>query len=198
MNINYFDALSNPDGGEPLDLQVDRFMAAQSILLALIGMPGIYFHSYFGSRGWRKGPEQTGHNRSINREKFTFEKIEKELKQENGLRYKVVKRYEELVHARIASSAFHPFGRQKVMDVGKPIFALLRLSPDNGEKVLCLVNVTDRAQSLHLDLREIFEADSVAMHLTDLISGRLVELENKFSLSLSPYEICWLAAFPQA
>ncbi|MEW6405817.1 MAG: sugar phosphorylase [Chloroflexota bacterium] len=194
MNINYFDALSDPDGAESFDLQVDRFMAAQSIMLTLAGMPGIYFHSFFGSRGWKQGPAQTGHNRSINREKFTLEQIESELKQENTLRHKVVKRYEELLHARLASSAFHPFGRQKVLKTSEAIFALLRQSPSTLEKVLCLVNVTDRPQPVDLDPREIFESDADVIHLTDLISGRLIEAQRTVPLNLSPYEICWLAA----
>ena len=53
MNISYFDALSNPHGDEPLELQANRFMAAQSIMLSIVGVPGIYFHSLFGSRSWR-------------------------------------------------------------------------------------------------------------------------------------------------
>ncbi|NWF63140.1 MAG: sugar phosphorylase, partial [Chloroflexi bacterium] len=48
MNINYFDALSNPSVDEPLELQVSRFIAAQAIMLSIIGVPGIYFHSLFG------------------------------------------------------------------------------------------------------------------------------------------------------
>jgi len=55
LNINYFDALSDPAGAEPLALQVDRFLAAQAIMLALVGVPGLYFHSLFGSRGWPDG-----------------------------------------------------------------------------------------------------------------------------------------------
>jgi sucrose phosphorylase len=68
MNINYFDALSDPNGNEALEIQVDRFIAAQAIMLSLSGLPGIYFHSMFGSRGWLEGVKQTGHNRTINRE----------------------------------------------------------------------------------------------------------------------------------
>ncbi len=75
MNINYFDALSNPNENEPLELQIDRFIAAQAIMLSLVGMPGIYFHSLFGSRGWIEGVKQTGHNRTINREKCQLESI---------------------------------------------------------------------------------------------------------------------------
>ncbi len=55
MNINYFDALSDPTSDEPLDFQVSRFMAAQAIMLSLRGIPGIYFHSLFGSRNWNEG-----------------------------------------------------------------------------------------------------------------------------------------------
>jgi len=76
MNINYFDALSDPNGKEPLDLQVERFLAAQAIMLSLVGVPGIYFHSLFGSRGWLEGVRQTGHNRTINREKLQFDKLQ--------------------------------------------------------------------------------------------------------------------------
>jgi sucrose phosphorylase len=79
MNINYFDALSrlpSPLGGragdegesESLDLQSSRFIASQAIMLSLIGVPGIYFHSLFGSRGWMEGVKISGHNRTINRE----------------------------------------------------------------------------------------------------------------------------------
>ena len=45
-------------------------MTAQAIMLALVGVPGIYFHSLFGSRGWREGVDLTGRNRTINRQKF--------------------------------------------------------------------------------------------------------------------------------
>jgi sucrose phosphorylase len=71
LNINYFDALSDPNGTEPLDLQVDRFVAAHAILFSLVGVPGIYFHSLFGSRGWPEGFKQTGQNRTINRQKLS-------------------------------------------------------------------------------------------------------------------------------
>ena len=45
LNISYFDALSNPLGDESEDTQIARFLAAHSIMLALRGLPGIYFHS---------------------------------------------------------------------------------------------------------------------------------------------------------
>jgi len=147
MNINYFDALSNPFSGEPLDLQVDRFMAAQAILLALRGMPGIYFHSLFGSRNWRQGVEITGRNRTINRQKFLRPALEAELARPSSLRAKIFHRYRRALRARASSAAFHPNGGQEILDVGQHIFALLRTSPGRRERVLCLHNVTAQAQS---------------------------------------------------
>ena len=54
--VTLFDALNRPDSGKPDSLQIDRFMAANAVLLSLQGVPGIYIHSLFGSpwitRGW--------------------------------------------------------------------------------------------------------------------------------------------------
>jgi glycosidase len=149
MNINYFDALSNPAGDEPISLQVDRFMAAQAIMLSLIGVPGIYFHSMFGSRNWQAGVEMTKHNRTINRQKLDLDPLDHELSDPNTLRSQVYHRYCQLLLQRSTSNAFHPHGQQKVMDMGKNIFALLRSSPKGDKHVLCLQNVTPRTQSIN-------------------------------------------------
>ena len=193
LNINYFDALSNPNANEALDLQMDRFMAAQSIMLCLVGMAGIYFHSFFGSRSWKDGVLQTGQNRSINRQKFSLEELEHELGKENSLRSKVVKRYKELIQARMASAAFHPHGIQEALKLQDSLFALLRKSSQTNEQVLCLVNVTNQPQSIDVNLREIFESRIDVTSISDLISGRLIEFQNKLSLNLSPYETSWLS-----
>src|SRR5215213_3063097 len=116
MNINYFDALSDPQGNESLDLQTDRFISAQAIMLAFLGVPGVYFHSLFGSRGWREGVDLSGRNRSINRQKFDFASFERELTDESSLRCQVFRRYAQLLRARSSSAAFHPHGTQEVLD----------------------------------------------------------------------------------
>ncbi len=93
LNINYFDALNDPQADEPLATQMDRFMASQAILLAMIGVPGIYFHSLFGSRGWPEGVAQTGRNRTINRQKLALPALEAELADPRSLRAQVFRRY---------------------------------------------------------------------------------------------------------
>ncbi len=148
MNINYFDALSNPAGGEPIELQVDRFMAAQAIMLSLRGVPGIYFHSLFGSRGWNEGVNLTKQNRTINRQKVEHAKLESELADPNSLRWQVFRRYRQLLSLRAASVAFHPHGGQKILDMGRRVFAVSRSSPDGRKRILCMQNVTGQTQSV--------------------------------------------------
>jgi glycosidase len=187
MNISYFDALSNPQADEPLELQADRFMAAQSIMLSLVGVPGIYFHSLFGSRSWRAGVEVTGRNRTINRQKFDLATLETELADPTSLRSLVFQRYAHLLRARSASSAFDPHGGQQVSDCGNAIFALLRISPDGSRRVLCLHNVSNQSQNVTPDLNNIFSS----VPLTDLTTGHPID-DSTGSLSLQPYQTLWL------
>jgi glycosidase len=147
MNINYFDALADPKSDEPLDFQVRRFMAAQAIMLSLRGIPGIYFHSLFGSRNWNDGVKKTGRNRTINRQKLDIELLENDLNDPLSLRSQVFTRYNQLLMRRSSSSAFHPHGGQKILDLTPGVFAVLRSSPEGDQKVLCLQNVTPRTQS---------------------------------------------------
>jgi sucrose phosphorylase len=149
LNINYFDALSDPNSSEDLELQISRFMAAQAIMLSMQGIPGIYFHSMFGSRGWMSGVQQTGMNRTINRQKLTLLDVENELNDPVSLRAKVYKRFRYLLLLRRNHPAFHPQAEQKILEMGSSVFALERISPDGRDSMLCIQNVTSRTVSTH-------------------------------------------------
>jgi len=181
LNINYFDALSNPEEQASLQTQVDRFMAAQAIMLALTGLPGIYFHSLFGSRGWPEGIRLTGHNRAINRQKLERTGLERELSDPRSLRHRIFSRYKHLIRVRSSCRAFDPYGAQQVLDCGRSVFALLRISP-REEQVLCLHNVTNRYQTVHLP--DDFKA------LTDLLAQPNRQVISP--VELAPYQVCWL------
>ncbi len=181
LNINYFDALSNPNGGESLDRQVNRFMAAQAIMLSLVGVPGIYFHSMFGSRGWMEGVIQTGHKRAINREKCQRVAIDSELADNNFLRSKVFRRYRQLLEARRSTSAFHPSGTQHVLEVHPSLFTIERISPDETSYVLCWHNISDNKITVEVEWEQ--------KTATDLFTGQPVQGSN---LTLEPYQYLWV------
>ena len=189
LNINYFDALSNPYAEESFTTQVNRFMTAQAIMLALLGVPGIYFHSLFGSRGWREGVDLTRRNRTINRQKFDLAAFENDLADETSLRNQVFNRYAQYLRARNASPAFHPHGGQRVLDYGEAIFAILRISPDGSRRVLCLHNISNQLQSVKVNLEDVF--NSSPGRLIDLITNHLMD-DPLNKLILQPYQTLWL------
>ena len=75
LNINYQDALAW--SGETLDKQrIGKFMAAETLLFSLQGVPGIYIHSLLGSRNDYYGKTTSGIPRRINREKLDYQTLE--------------------------------------------------------------------------------------------------------------------------
>jgi len=201
LNISYFDALSDPNAPEPLDLQARRFLASQAIMLALAGVPGIYVHSLFGSRSYRAGVEQTGRYRSINREKFHRGQLEQALADSSSLRHKVLYPYLHLIRTRAAQRSFHPNGAQQVLfgdgAQNEPLFVLVRTSPDGDEKVICVHNVSNAVQPFQVNLGalSIRHADA----LQDAISGTFypVDNDNDLTLTVGPYQVLWLKAQEQ-
>jgi sucrose phosphorylase len=129
LNINYFDALSDPCG-------------------SLRGLPGIYFHSLFGSRNWTEGVALSGQARSINRQKLNLPELENDLNTSSTLRALVFDGYRRLLQQRAASPAFHPLGEQEVLHLNPSLFMVRRTSPDGREKMLCLHNVSGETQSV--------------------------------------------------
>ncbi|HEY9075556.1 MAG TPA: sugar phosphorylase [Anaerolineaceae bacterium] len=185
MNINYFDALSDPNSRESLQLQADRFLASQAIMLSMIGVPGIYFHSLFGSRGWREGVQMTRQNRTINRQKCAYLQVETELADPTSLRSLVFRRYARLLSARASHPAFDPFGQMQVLDMGEHVFAVRRLASED-QAVLCFQNVSSRRQGINLPA---FGAKRAGWK--DLVSGQPVDMAQPFILE--PYQTLWLA-----
>jgi sucrose phosphorylase len=188
MNINYFDALSDPAGGESIETQVDRFIAAQAIMLALAGLPGIYVHSLLGSRSDHAGVERTGHNRAINRQKFDADALEEELGDLNSLRARVLQRYAMLLRARAAQPAFDPYGPQRILEGHAAIFAVLRSTRAGDQRVLCLHNVSNQPQTFKVD-SDVLRVQAIS----DLIEGGRYALESEhWSVKLKAYQVKWL------
>lgn len=188
LNINYLDALTAPGAAEDSDLIARRFSAAQAIMLSLRGVPGIYFHSLFGSRGWPEGVAQLGHNRAINRQKLARADLERELADPASLRSQVFWRYRHLLWARAGWPAFDPAAEQQVVFVDPALFCLYRVGENGRAAALCLHNVTDQPQSVALDLRPF----DLTAPLWDMVGEEMVGNGRYLSLTLAPYQVRWL------
>lgn len=183
LNISYFDALSDPQGGEPLSLQVKRFMVSQAVMLALQGIPAIYVHSLFGSRNYLEGVQETGRYRSINREKFERADLEAAMADPDSVPARVYNAYRQLLVVRREHPAFHPNGVQRILDLGSAVFTLMRTAPDESETLICLHNVTGETQEIALP------QDATVRPLWGILTDRIYD---QGTVTLAPYQILWL------
>jgi sucrose phosphorylase len=168
LNATFFDALSDPaDATEPWAVKRDRFLCAQAIMLSLSGIPGIYVHSLFGSHNDHASYERSGWKRDLNHERLPLADIEAKLAEPSTEAAQVFAGMTRLLEQRRAQRAFHPSAPQRVLDLGRKVFALRR-GPHDGHSVDAFHNVSAKPQ-------EIVASD-----------GR--------PLSLEPYETLWLGS----
>jgi sucrose phosphorylase len=188
LNINYLDALGDPAmADEEPEVAARRFLTSQAIMLALPGVPGVYFHSLFGSRGWPAGVEETGRYRTINRQKLRLDDLERELTEPGSLRAMVFDGYRRLLAARTREAAFHPQAPQRVLSVDAGLFVLERQSRDGGSRVLCLHNVSGRSVTASLD-------PPAGPAVYDLLTGRRYRAAGAtLRVALAPYQTLWLS-----
>lgn len=174
LNINYLDALTNPAAED--DERLSKFLASQTILLSVIGVPGIYIHSLLGSRNDYKGVEESGINRRINREKLDYYKLVEELRTDS-LRKAILDQYIELIYIRKKQSAFSPNSLQDVIYLDRRVFTIMRENEVTKQKIVVVVNVS--SEQILLETKYVG---------TDLINNELIEK----SISLFPYQYRWV------
>lgn len=191
LNISYFDALSAPQAAEPLALQVARFVAAHGIMFSLAGMPAVYVHSLFGSRGDPEAARRSGHPRAINRARFRYDRLTRELRSPTHRRARVYAGLRRLLLARRAQPAFHPQGGQQVLDAGPGAFVVWREPPPGagGAPVLAVHSVRAEPQHLRVPLPAsapagLWEDVLAAGAQAEVVAGHL-------TMSLAPYQVRW-------
>ncbi len=162
LNINYFDLLA----GNLSELDgIGLFLCAHSILMTMPGVPALYFHSLFGSRGYREGSEQTGHNRAINREKMAWARLTQELEDPQHLRACIYQGLKSLLVLRRSLPAVHPKAGFRIHDWGEPLFVVERgLNTDS--RLLAIHNLSPRSQPLSqladTEWRDLVRGDRVS------------------------------------
>jgi sucrose phosphorylase len=163
-----------------------RFLATQAVMLALRGIPAVYFHSLVGSRNDTAGAESSGQPRRINRQKFSLEQLQAQIGQPDSLARAIYHGYRRLLEVRRQTGAFHPEGQQEAIDSGNPaLVTFLRRSPDGSQTVLVAANVSNREQPLDL-------ATCCQQPLqVDLIVGQPVAHDSGI-LRLLPGQAVWL------
>jgi sucrose phosphorylase len=197
LNISYIDAVADARRVSPRD-HATRFLGTQAIMLALRGLPAIYFHSLVGSGNDLSGMRQSGRNRSINRRKYAREELDRLLgddphHQDPRMRY-VFQGYWQLLRIRQNLTAMHPGAPQRVLKFADPaLFGLVRGGDNPNLAALTVVaNFSDQPKQVRL-------ATKNRGRYRDWIAGCLYptvpmqsEFESDAEIPLAPFQVRWL------
>ena len=188
LNITYLDAVTSPE--DDTKTRAAKFLAAQTVLLSVVGVPGIYIHSLLGSRNDYVGLAATGRNRSINREKLVLADLTAELSDPEHLRSMVLDGHRHRLAIRRSRPAFRPSSQQRVVPIDDRLFSLVR--EGNGDRVWTVINVSEDDVSFRVKLSDL--GFGGAGGLKDLLSGRHMETSDGWvETHLVAYATLWCA-----
>jgi sucrose phosphorylase len=188
VNISLYDALKGSIDNGPDKWQLQRFVCAHAIMLALEGIPAIYIHSLLGTENDYARMENTGRSRSINRSQWDIGHLEEQLENKFSHHSKVFTQLGELIAIRKKQTAFHPNATQFTLHLGLQLFGFWRQSMRREQSIFCIYNISSETQQIALSDINLIGTDS----WTDLISGDVVE-DLSGTLTLKPYQSLWLS-----
>lgn len=188
INIALWDALKGTAEGGADHCQLQRFLCAHAIMLALEGIPAFYIHSLLGTENDYARVENTGRLRSINRGQWQLDKLEEELENPLCHHSKVYHELKRLIGIRRGQAAFHPNATQFTLHLGLQIFGFWRQSMRRDQSVFCIHNISNEVQQVALSDINLIGTDS----WVDLISGMAID-DLSGSITLKPYQSVWLS-----
>lgn len=177
LNINYQDALSGPEDSD--EIRIGRFLAAETILLSMQGVPGIYIHSLLGSRNDYYGMTVSDIPRRINREQLEYDALKEQLEADTN-RSKIFKEMLHRLNIRKQEKAFAPQATQEVLNLDKRVLAIRRFHEKSGECINVFINVSGETVSIN----------QACLLGINLLNGDVV----KDNVLLAPYEAVWVKA----
>jgi sucrose phosphorylase len=187
INIALYDALQGTEKGKDR-WGLERFVCAHAVMFGLEGIPGLYIHSLLGTGNDTEKVKNTSHNRSINRHKWHYESLIKQLESSNNQHHQAYHRITDLLAIRKHQPAFHPNATQFTLQLSDQIFGFWRQSMDRAQSIFCIYNISDEPQQLRLSDLNLIGTDA----WIDLISGTSITLE-AIDYKLTPYQSLWIS-----
>lgn len=189
FNITSYSAL-NREGREPQDIQIRRYIAARSIPLVLIGVPGVYIHGLLGSCNDIEAVTRENDKRSINRNVLNKDELVRAIRDTNTTTAQVSAQLSSLIQKRIAEKAFHPNASHKVVFLSESVFSLLRTSVNGKEKILAMTNVTDK--TIAVEMSKILTGLAKGTYKNIVNGNNIIIHEKNAEITMKPFEVIWL------
>ena len=145
LNTNYLSLMHGEEKDE--NSAIKRMILAHGIMLAMPGLPAIYFHSLFGSLNDIDGMIGSGINRRINRQKLSVEEIEMGLEKGGSVRNQIYHELTALIALRKKLAAFNPYHSFSFPKVSEGAFVIER--GEGGDNLVCLFNLTSQTMTFN-------------------------------------------------
>lgn len=116
LNSTWLDAVADPEW--PVELRAGICLSSVAVMLALAGLPALYFHLLVGSPNWREGAVASGAARDLNRARPDAAVLGAELDRPGSMRKAVFEGILSLLRARRERPAFGSGSPQLVLDPG--------------------------------------------------------------------------------
>ncbi len=187
LNVALFDAMQGTVAGKD-KWQVERFLCSQTVMLGLEGIPAFYIHSLLATPNDQDGVAATQHNRSINRHKWNWSDLQRELSDADSVHCLVFHELARRMKIRRRTPAFNPNATQFTLQLSDGIFAFWRQSTDRSQSVFCIHNMTDQPQELRLSDLNLISTDL----WFDAISGDRFE-DKTTTPEVKPYQSLWIS-----
>lgn len=185
LNCSLYDLVNDPRAGDPLEVQVDRFLGVHAMMLSLAGVPGLYVHSVLASRNAHELYARTGRARSLNRGRFEWGQLDAELSEPGHRRRRVLDGFRRLMAVRSRHPAFHPQAPQRLPDAPDEVFAVVRGGV--ASEIVCLHNLSDGGRTL--DLEALTARPLPPSGYRDALDGGW---SRSSEVDLAPFETRWL------
>ena len=187
LNTSLFDAFKGTCEGED-DLQMERFLCSQSIVMGLEGIPAIYIHALLATANDQEGVERLGYNRAINRKRLEYPQLRQALEDPASTTAYAFSAIRALLAIRGKQPAFHPNATQFTLQLGEAFFGFWRQSLDRAQSIFAISNLTTERR----------EIDPLSLNLIggdrwqDLISGETIAQDGP-AIAFDPYQTRWIS-----
>ncbi len=189
INISLFSAMRGTIEGED-EWQIERFLCAHAIMMALEGIPAFYLHSLTATAHDEEKVEYSGNNRAINRHVWQADTLSALLADPTSVNSRVLAGMKRLLAIRCRQPAFHPNATQYTLHLGEGLFSFWRQSRRREQSIFCVHNITNQQQTFPLGGLNLVETND----WFDLFTGR--EYVNfREEVVLEPYRCLWLTNY---
>ena len=189
LNITYFDILKGTFDGID-NYQIDRFIASQTIMMSIEGIPAFYIQSLFGAENDIEKLNQTGHNRAINRHQWDLKGLRDTLKKNKSKEYFIFNELKRRITIRKLQRAFHPDATQFTLQLNNELFGFWRQSLCRKQSLFVVTNLTNSKKKLELVELNLFQNTE----WYELLSSKKIH-NTKKPIFLKPYQTVWITNF---